>query len=65
MLGATSLALTSEGLIGKGEVSVGAFGERIVSGFTDAGTNSNLTLSQKEGIASILNPNIVKVGLPG
>jgi hypothetical protein len=65
VLGATSLALTSEGLIGKGEVSVGAFGERIVSGFTDAGTNPNLTPSQKEGIAAILNPNTIQLGSTG
>jgi hypothetical protein len=65
VLGATSLALTSESLIGKGEVSVGAFGERIVSGFTDAGTNPNLTPSQKEGIAAILNPNTIQLGSTG
>ena len=65
VLGATSLVLTSEGLIGKGEVSVDAFGERIISGFTDAGSNPNLTPSQKEGIASILNPNTIQFGSTG
>jgi len=65
VLGATTLGLASEGLLGKGEVSVDAFGNRIISGFIDAGSNPNLTPSQQEGLASILNPNIVQVGLPG
>jgi hypothetical protein len=61
----TGLALSSEGLVGKGEVSIDAFGNRIISGFIDAGSNPNLTPSQQEGLASILNPNVVEVGLPG
>lgn len=65
VLGATTLGLTSESLLGKGEVSVDAFGNRIISGFIDAGSNPNLTPSQQEGLASILNPNIVQVDLPG
>ena len=65
VLGATTLSLTSEGLLGKGEVSIDALGNRIISGFIDAGSNPNLTPSQQEGLASILNPNIVEVGLPG
>jgi hypothetical protein len=65
VLGATTLGLASEGLLGKGEVSVDAFGNRIISGFIDAGSNPNLTPSQQEGLASILNPNIVQVDLPG
>jgi hypothetical protein len=63
--GATLLAVSSEALVGKGEVSVDAFGNRIISGFIDAGSNPNLTPSQQEGLASILNPNVVEVGLPG
>jgi hypothetical protein len=63
--GSTLLAVSSEALIGKGEVSVDTFGNRIISGFIDAGSNPNLTPSQQEGLASILNPNIVQVDLPG
>jgi hypothetical protein len=65
VLSATAGALTSEGLVGKGEVSVDAFGQRIISGFIDAGSNPNLTPSQRESIASILNPDTVQVGLTG
>lgn len=60
--GATALGLTSEGLLGKGDVSVDAYGQRIISGFIDAGSNPNLSPSQKEGIASILNRDVVEIG---
>jgi len=61
----SALSISSEALIGKGEVSIDTLGNRIISGFIDAGSNPNLTPSQQEGLASILNPDIVQVGSPG
>jgi hypothetical protein len=63
--GSSALSISSEALVGKGEVSVDSLGNRIISGFIDAGSNPNLTPSQQEGLASILNPDTVQVGLPG
>ena len=63
--GSSVLAVSSEALVGKGEVTVDALGNRIISGFIDAGSNPNLTPAQQEGLASILNPNVVQVGSPG
>lgn len=63
--GASALALSSDALIGKGDVSLDAYGQRIISGFLDAGSNPNLSPEQKEGIAAILNPNVVELGSTG
>lgn len=63
--GSSVLTVSSEALVGKGEISVDALGNRIISGFIDAGSNPNLTPSQRESIASILNPDTVQVGLTG
>jgi hypothetical protein len=65
VLGASAIGLTNEAIIGNGDIGVEAYAQRIVAGFTDAGTNPNLTPSQKEGIAAILNPDAIKLGSEG
>lgn len=70
VLASSTIAVNAEGLIGRGEVSVDALGERIISGFIDAGSNPDLTTDQREGLASIielspLNRDAIQLGSAG
>lgn len=65
ILAASSVAVVGEGLAFGSEISISEIEERIITGFTDAGTDPTLTSEQRDGIASILNPDTIELGNRG